>query len=263
MFNKRVSIFTVLFTFSFLLILRSDESFDRKTFTLRGEVLPYRILFPDGFVADQKYPLLFVLHGAGERGNDNELQLTHGASLFLKDAVRKKYPAIVVFPQCPSDSYWSNVDRQSQSGGKRNFVFRENGEPTKAMWLLMGLIDSLLTKPYVDKQRVYVGGLSMGGMGTFELLSRKPDLFAAAFVICGGGHPKTVQKYAKKVPLWIFHGAKDDVVPLSSSEIMVKALKTAGANPRFTVYPDADHDSWTPAFAEPDLLPWLFSNRRN
>jgi predicted peptidase len=238
-----------------------DELFLREVFKVKKEVLPYRILYPDHFVAKQKYPLLFVLHGSGERGNDNELQLTHGSCLFLKDDVRKKFPAIVVFPQCPAESFWSNVDRRP-SGAKRNFVFYENGDPTQAMRLLTGLIDSLLTRPYVDQSRVYVGGLSMGGMGTFELLWRKPDVFAAAFVICGGGHPMTVTNYAKKVPVWIFHGAKDDVVPLSASEIMVKALKDAGANPRFTIYPDVEHDSWTSTFSEPELLPWLFSNKR-
>ncbi len=232
-----------------------------ESLTKDGQRFPYRILYPENFNQKEKYPLLFVLHGAGERGNDNELQLTHGANLFLKDDVRKRFPAIVVFPQCPEESYWSNVKIEEEKGN-RNFNFREGGDPTKAMILLSALIDDLLQKPYVDKQRVYIGGLSMGGMGTFELLSRRPDLFAAAFVICGGGHPKTVQKYATKIPVWIFHGAKDEVVPLSASEIMVKALKEAGANPRFTIYPDADHDSWTPAFAEPELLPWLFSNKR-
>ena len=105
-------------------------------------------------------------------------------------------------------------------------------------------------------------GLSMGGMGTFELLSRKPNTFAAAVPICGGGDPESVSMYAQTIPLWVFHGAQDNVVnPLQSME-MVSALLNSGAHPRFTLYDFANHNSWDPAFAEPDLLPWLFSNRK-
>ena len=178
-----------------------------ESFTKDGQSLPYRILYPENFNQKEKYPLIFVLHGAGERGNDNELQLTHGADLFVKNDARKKFPTIVIFPQCPSDSYWSNVKIEEKEGS-RNFIFRDGGDPTKAMSLLSALMDEFLQKPYVDKRRIYVGGLSMGGMGTFELLSRKPDLFAAAFVICGGGHPATVKKYARKVPVVDFSWRK-------------------------------------------------------
>lgn len=261
--------YQVCFTFALLAFLiaisLSAQQFDlfaRESFGADKDVMPYRILYPYHLDPAKKYPLILVLHGAGERGNDNELQLTHGAKLFLKDDVRKKFPAIVFFPQCPAESYWSNVDRENISDDKRNFIFREDGEPTKAMNLLLALLDDLLKKPYIDKNRMYVGGLSMGGMGTFELLSRRPHLFAAAFPICGGGHPNTVKEYAKEVSLWVFHGAKDDVVSIHHSEVMVDSLKKAGANVRFTVYPEVQHDSWEQAFVEPELLPWLFSHSR-
>ena len=105
-------------------------------------------------------------------------------------------------------------------------------------------------------------GLSMGGMGSFELLSRRPDIFAAAIPICGGGDPNSVSGYAKNTPLWVFHGAQDNVVnPLQSME-MVSALLKAGVYPKFTLYDFANHGSWDPAFAEPDLLPWLFSHKK-
>lgn len=240
----------------------SSSNYEPKTFATPEGILPYRILFPLNFNTKQKYPLILVLHGSGERGNDNQLQLTHGSKLFLQDEVRKRFPAIVVFPQCPADNYWSNVDIRTDSNEKRTFTFREGREPTIAMDLLMMLIDNLLDRPYIDKNRLYVGGLSMGGMGTFELLSRRPEMFAAAFAICGGGNPRTVNNYAKHMSLWVFHGAKDDLVPLHYSEIMVEALKKAGADVRFTVYPDVMHESWGPAFAEPELLSWLFSHSR-
>lgn len=262
--KTRFLLFTVLtlLFFPFWLTAESSASYERRNFIAKEGRLSYRILFPQNFNRTQRYPLILVLHGAGERGNDNELQLTHGSKLFLQQDIRKNFPAIVVFPQCPQDSYWSNVKISTGAKDRRTLTFPAGGEPTKAMKLLLGLIDDLLDESYVDKNRLYIGGLSMGGMGTFELLDRRPTLFAAAFPICGGGHPATVNKYAKQVNLWVFHGAKDDVVPPSYSQVMVDALKKAGADIRFTVYPDVMHESWVQAFAEPELLPWLFSHTR-
>jgi predicted peptidase len=249
--------------FAYQLSAQDLQPYQKENFRSGKNVLPYRILYPDHFDKTKKYPLVLVLHGAGERGNDNELQLTHGATLFGDPEVRKKYPAIVIFPQCPAEDYWSNVVRDKINGDKTNYIFRQDGEPTLAMKMLIAFIDDLLKKSYIDQKRLYVGGLSMGGMGTFELLSRKPHLFAAAFPICGGGHPNTVKAYGKQVSLWVFHGAQDDVVPIHHSEVIVDALKKAGADVRFTVYPDVKHESWEKAFAEPDLLPWLFSHSLN
>ncbi|OOQ60709.1 carboxylesterase family protein [Mucilaginibacter pedocola] len=242
--------------------IQDNSAFDRGTFINKTDTLPYRILFPRNFDPKQQYPLLFVLHGAGERGNDNNVQLAYGPKLFLADTVRDKYPAIVVYPQCPKNSYWSNVKIDTNQFGKRQFHFQEGGEPTAAMATLLGLVDQMLDKPYINKKQVYIGGLSMGGMGTFEMLRRKPKVFAAAFTICGGDNTNNAEKYAKKVPLWIFHGGKDDVVPPDHSEVMVAALKEAGAEPKFTLYPDANHNSWDSAFAEPGLIPWLFSHNK-
>ncbi|TWR23898.1 prolyl oligopeptidase family serine peptidase [Mucilaginibacter achroorhodeus] len=236
------------------------SAFDKGTYASKTDTLPYRILFPRHFDAKKKYPLLFVLHGAGERGNDNTAQLAYGTGMLLNDTLRDKYPAIVVLPQCPKDGYWSNVDIQKDDTGKRTFHFKEGGDPTPAMHALLGLVDQFLDKPYVNKKQVYVGGLSMGGMGTLEILRRKPKVFAAAFAMCGGDNTNNVEKYANRVPLWIFHGAKDTVVPIDHSEAVVAALRTAGAEPKFTIYPTLGHNCWDKAFSEPDLIPWLFSN---
>lgn len=248
--------------FPSLLLAQNNSGFDHGRYVNKTDTLPYRILFPMLFDPAKKYPLILVLHGAGERGNDNEAQLAHGAKLFLNDTIRSKYPAIVVFPQCPKNGYWSNVIIDTNAQGKRVFGFQEGGDPTKSMKDLLGLIDDLLEKPYVDHKQLYVGGLSMGGMGTFELLRRKPKIFAAAFAICGGDNTANVKYYAKKVPLWIFHGGKDDVVPVEHSEVVVDALKSAGADPKFTLYPNDKHNSWDDAFAEPQLIPWLFSHSK-
>jgi predicted peptidase len=246
----------------FVTFAQNNAAFDRGTYILKKDTLPYRILFPKDFDPDKKYPLVLFLHGAGERGSDNEAQLAHGASLFLNDTIRDKYPAIVVFPQCPKNSYWSNVIIDTMAKGQRAFGFQQGGDPTRAMVSLLGLIKDLLEKPYVDTRRVYVGGLSMGGMGTFELLRRKPKLFAAAIAICGGDNTANAKIYAKKVPVWIFHGEKDDVVPVEHSEVMVQAIKDAGGDPKFTLYPNDKHNSWDDAFKEPQLIPWLFSHRQ-
>jgi len=248
--------------FPFLAQAQTNSAFDRGSYINKTDTLAYRILFPKKFDPSKKYPLLIVLHGAGERGNDNDAQLKYGPKLFLNDSIRQNYPAIVVFPQCPNNSFWANVKIEQNTTGKYTFNFLEGGEPTTAMHALLGLVDQMLDKPFVNKKQVYIGGLSMGGMGTFEILRRKPNTFAAAFAICGGDNTNNVSKYAKKVPLWIFHGLKDSVVPFDHSQVVVDALKAAGADPKFTIYPNDDHNSWDDAFAEPQLLPWLFSHSK-
>jgi len=113
----------------------------------------------------------------------------------------------------------------------------------------------------IDKQRIYVGGLSMGAMGTYEVMRRTPKVIAAAFAICGGDHTANVKKYAH-IPLWIFHGEQDNVVPSTHSHAIVAELRRLGVNPKATFYPTANHNSWDNAFAEPELLPWLFGHKK-
>ncbi|MFT3982087.1 MAG: prolyl oligopeptidase family serine peptidase [Ferruginibacter sp.] len=240
-----------------------DLSLFKKEWFIRGtDTLPYRILLPENFNPKKKYPVVYFLHGAGERGNDNESQLTHGAALFLRDSIRKNYPAIVIFPQCPAASFWSNVRFQLDSVTKKHsFLFDATQPPSIAMSLLLGLTQQVDKTYKLDKKRVYVAGLSMGGMGTFEIVNRRKGYFTAAMPICGGGDPSTAKSLAK-IPWWIFHGAKDDVVLPQYSEEMVAALKQAGAKVNFTLYPSANHNSWDPAFAEPDFLHWLFAQKK-
>ena len=144
---------------------------------------------------------------------------------------------------------------------KELYSFQKGGKPGKAMNLLMSLLGKFKSEKFTDNDRFYVGGLSMGAMGTFELLRRKPKAFASAFAICGGDHIENVKKY-KKVPLWIFHGGKDTTVPILKSEIVVNELKRLNGNVEFSIYPEAGHNSWDAAFAEPDFLSWLFSFKK-
>lgn len=237
------------------------KKYDKGNYIKGKDSIYYRILFPENFDPAVKYPIVFFLHGSGERGSDNEKQLAHGGKLFLQENIRKQFPAIVVFPQCSSDSYWANIDRKDGLKVASDHIFSKGGNPTKAMHALLGMIDNFLDKPFVDKKRVYVGGLSMGGMGTYELLRRKRKTFAAAFAICGGDNVANVRKY-KKIPLWIFHGEKDDVVPVTMSTALADQLTVLGIKPKITLYVDDNHNSWDSAFKEPELLSWLFSNHK-
>jgi predicted peptidase len=235
--------------------------YSRQVFVSGADTLPYRLLLPEGYSAARQYPLVLFLHGAGERGSDNEKQLTHGASLFVRDDVRRSYPCIVLAPQCDTFGYWSNVVITRDSAThRRTFSFREGGEPTRAMAAAIKLLHEAIGRYAVDKSRIYAGGLSMGGMGTFEVVRRNPNTFAAAFPLCGGAHVATA-KDLKNTAWWIFHGANDDVVPPQHSQSMFVALQAVGASVGFTLYPHANHNCWDAAFADPELLKWLFEQK--
>ncbi|MCO5241499.1 MAG: prolyl oligopeptidase family serine peptidase [Chitinophagaceae bacterium] len=238
------------------------ELFERQLFLQGDDSLPCRILSPIHFSADKKYPLIVFLHGSGERGNDNEAQLKWGGDLFLDSVNREKFPAIVVFPQCPADSSWSVREKSKAADSSIVYRFPMDVPPTRPLQLVMNFIDTLVNSGIVDPKRIYIGGLSMGGFGTFELLWRKPKQFAAAISICGGGNPAGAKRYGKHFPIWVFHGTDDSVVPIAQSKSMVNALQEAGAKVKFTEYPGVKHDSWINAFAEPTLLPWLFEQKR-
>lgn len=256
------NILIIITLFYSLTGLCQNLSLYEKHFYINGnDTMPYRLLLPENYNASKEYPLILFLHGAGERGRDNELQLVHGSKLFLRDDIRKNYPAIVVFPQCQPESFWSSVQFERRNDGKRGLIFTDTAAPTKSMVLLQELLNNILQNYPVDEKRVYVGGLSMGGMGTFEIVSRNPKIFAAAFPICGGGDPGTAKKL-KKVDWWVFHGAKDEVVPPKYSELMVEALKKVKASVKFSLYPGVAHNSWDNAFAEPELFSWLFKQGR-
>lgn len=237
--------------------------FEKAIFTSDQDTLLYRILYPVDFDKSKKYPLILFLHGSGERGNDNEAQLRNGVDFFATAENRKNFPAIVIVPQCPAEDYWSSVERTLDEKGNRKFNFSEELEPTPIMNLLIDLLEEYRVKPWIDLDRLYVGGLSMGGMGTFELLALKPDWFAASFPICGGGDPESAVKYAGKTSLWIFHGEVDDVIPVVRSIEMADAINKAGGDARLTIYPGVGHASWINAFKEPELLPWLFSKKKS
>lgn len=215
--------------------LRGEESRNKFSATVVKQVeAPYLVVRPINFDPDEKYPLLIFLHGKGESGADLDKVKTHGP---FKAVADERLPLIIVAPQTPVDERW-DVD------------------------MLSALVDHLLGELPVDTDRVYLTGLSLGGFGTWDLALRRPEVFAAIAPICGHGKPSQAAKL-KDLPIWAFHGAKDRVVSLKGMAEMINAIYAAGGNPRFTVYPDAEHDSWTETYSNPQFYQWLLSHRKS
>jgi predicted peptidase len=199
----------------------------------------YLLHLPPGYdqggrAAGKRWPLILFLHGAGERGNDLELVKRHGIPKIAE--ARPGLPFIAVSPQCPAEGWWASAP-------------------------LIALLDEIERRHRVDKDRIYATGISMGGFGTWQLALDQPRRFAAIAPICGRGNPLLAHRI-RHLPVWAFHGAKDRVVPLSASADMVRALRKLGARPRFTIYPDAGHDSWTRTYENPRLYAWLLKHAR-
>lgn len=179
--------------------------------------------------SDKEFPLVLFLHGAGERGNDLEKVKIHGLPKLINAG--QDFPFIVVSPQCPDLMFW-NTD------------------------VLSSLLDEIEDNYRVDKNRIYVTGLSMGGHGTWEMAISEPDRFAAIAPVCGWADTSKACSIAH-IPTWVFHGAKDVVVPVIASENMVEAMKKCGSKVKFTIYPDANHDSWTETYNNEELYKWF------
>jgi predicted peptidase len=258
---KKFTLFICLLSFGYPLLAQDSGLYLRETFIRNGDTLRYRILYPENAKKRKRYPLLVFLHGSGERGNDNALQLLHGADLFLKEEVRRQFPAVVIFPQCPEKAAWSVFQhRRDPASADLKLNTDTLSTPERMVKLLM---DSLADNKRIDKKRIYLGGLSLGGFGTYDLIIHYPDFFAAAFPICGQANAPLYVRTASHLPLWIFHGAKDNVVSPQPDRDLIKALQDAGVKTaKYTEYPEANHNSWDSAFAEPCLLPWLFAQKK-
>jgi predicted peptidase len=227
--------------------------FDKLLYVNKGDTLPYRLLKPVSPESKEQFPLIIFLHGAGERGSDNEVHIKHISEFVTDPKNRGKYPCFVLAPQCPKNQMWADF-----KGSGANVSLSEN--PTRPTQLLIELIDQIMKEFPIDESRIYITGLSMGGYGTWDLIARFPDKFAAAVPICGGGAPETVARI-KHIPIWAFHGALDRIVMPQESRKMIAALQKAGATPGYTEYPDIEHNSWVHAYKEPHLVHWLFKQK--
>lgn len=252
-----------MFFFASSISAQNFSAYKREVFVEQDRELPYRILSPIGDTT-KKYPLIVFLHGAFEKGNDNEVQLNIGGSFFLRDSIRKNYPAYIIFPQCPLDDSWTyfenKIDFTTGFATDWNFPFKK--EPTAVVNALKKLIDHIIAEGKIDTSRIYIAGLSQGGMGVLDMLARYPDLFAAGLSMCGAGEPATAKFFSGKSALWLFHGTNDQLVPPLFSQQYFKRLKKAHSIVRYSEYPDTEHNCWTKAFAEPDLMRWLFAQRK-
>ena len=224
---KKIILICTLFLIHFAFGQQTPDKF-----TLEMDYLTYT---PQGYNEDveKKWPLVVFLHGSGEQGNDLEKIKVHGPPMLVEQG--KQFPFLLISPQ-------------AKKGWDEDF--------------LIAMVKDFVEKHRVDENRIYLTGLSMGGYGTWRLATKYPNYFAAIAPICGGGDPREAWKL-RHTPVWCFHGALDGVVPLSSSENMVNALKPYNPNVKFTVYPDVYHDSWIKTYNNPELYEWMLKQRRH
>ncbi len=233
----------------------ADERFETRVFKTADGSLPYRLLRPKNYDANQRYPLVMFYHGAGERGDDNVKQLVHGMSDFASDDVMAKYPCFVVAPQSPNGDQWVDTPWSADAHSMPE-------KPTEPLRLSLELIKSLQSEFSIDANRLYVTGLSMGGFGVWDAIQRHPNRFAAAVPICGGGDVAFAKQLAN-VPVWAFHGDADTAVKPKRSRDMIAALKAAGGSPKYTEYPGVGHNSWAATYANRETYAWLFAQKRS
>jgi len=234
-----------------------DTGFLEKTIDVHGKADKYVVYVPAAYTADKAWPLIMFLHGAGERGDDGVVHSKVG----IGPAIEKhpdRFPAIVLMPQCPKDADWNTT----------HDALEAQLESTRAAY-------------NIDDKRIYLTGLSMGGYGTWLWGALKTDTFAALMPICGGGDPEDIQQLLKvgggnpygslpsrlralaTVPIWAFHGGADSVVPPDRSRTMVEAIKERGGDIRYTEYEGVGHNSWDAAYGDPEVIAWLFAQRKD
>ncbi len=218
------------------------DNFLPRVFTNAQGRLPYRLFVPTNYTAATKYPIVLFLHGAGERGTDNRLQLTGqtGELVFASETNQLLYPSFMVAPQCPLNAVWSDAVRRQQ---------------------LLGLMTALQAQYSLDPDRLYITGLSMGGYGSWDSITAYPNMYAAAVPMSSGGNT-ALAALVTRMPIWNFHAANDTTVPVSESRNMVLAVRQAGGNVIYTEYASGGHVIWTPAYATPILMDWVYAQRR-
>jgi poly(3-hydroxybutyrate) depolymerase len=261
------------------------QKFEKKSYTFQTTTLPYRLCRPDHFNPAQKYPLVLALHGVGECGTDNEIHIAvhHMATAWADSANQANHPCFVVAPQCPIDNRW--VDAPWAPG---TYSF-DDVPLSNELATVNDLLDSLAREFPIDPDRLYVTGLSMGGFGTWDIITRFPKRFAAAIPMSGGGD-STKADVIKNIPIWVFHGEKDSTVPVKGSRMMIQALENqglhcvytdcnlgdctglpdsevdqlidAGAPLLYTEYKGKDHVCWAESYDNPQLIRWTFMQNR-
>ncbi|MEZ6072023.1 MAG: phospholipase [Pirellulales bacterium] len=227
----------------------------------RDETFDYQLLTPLRVEPGERYPLVLFLHGLGERGRDNRLQLMYLPEWMSRDEWRRRFPCYLLAPQCPPDGMW--VEPLSPNAPiKWNRGADDRPLAPAPLAMVEAILDDACRTLPIDSSRVYLTGLSMGGYGTWLLAVRQAERFAAVAPVCGGGDVHYAARLAG-APLWAVHGADDGVVPPVRSREMIEAIRAAGGEPRYTELAGVGHDSWTAAYSDQvGLLEWLFAQRR-
>lgn len=228
-----------------------EIKFEKMVFeAANGIELPYQIHYPESYSFEEKAPLLLFLHGAGERGNDNEAQMLHGGDLLRSSEILRN--VIVIAPQCPEEDRWAT------RGGKWELDY----DPVlnAPLAAVKELLDCFVKTGIADPDHVYATGLSMGGMGTFDLTMAYPGYFAAVSPICGTVNSREIAEYEGNTAFRIYHGEADPVVDPKGSYNAYETLKANGKDAVLITYPGVGHNSWDNAFAEPDYLSWFFEH---
>ncbi|MFM7056660.1 MAG: alpha/beta hydrolase-fold protein [Planctomycetota bacterium] len=239
----------------------ATAAYESRSITFTGgeytnEVFNYRLLKPAVPEDGRRYPLVVFLHGAGERGNDNALQLQYFPTQMAQPRWRNRFPCYVLAPQCRTDRKWMEVDWSRKEDP------RMPAEISPQLAAVLQMLDLTIREESVDTSRIYLTGLSMGGFGSFDLAVRHPDLFAAVAPICGAADPEKIPAI-RHLPVWVAHGDQDQAVPVDRSRSAVKALQDAGGQPVYIEFPGVGHNSWTPSYEDHDgLVPWLFRQHR-
>src|ERR1700686_1918677 len=232
-------------------VVKEEPPFRKKIYTDKKDAkMPYRLFIPPGYDSSKKYPLIVWFHGGSGRGSNNEAQITNenekGSHVWTTRNNQAIFPAFVLAPQCPESENWANPE------------LNEVGGPLQ---LAMEIL-TLVQKDYsIDADRIYLAGQSMGGFGEWSLLKTYPELWAGAIVVSSYDNFTNVRAIAR-IPLWMFQSEMDMTVPVDLVLQMVRQIKKAGGSPRYTEYHKIKNEAWDEAFAEPQLVPWLASQKR-
>jgi predicted peptidase len=228
-----------------------------------GQTMPYRLFIPDGYDKRKQYPILLWLHGSGGIGSDNLRQITGdqipGTRVWTKPESQAKHPAFVLVPQSPQP--WDATGFYYGNHWMVLAASEHGNELSRELVQVVGILESLKIEFNLDSKRLYISGQSFGGYGTWNFITKKPDLFAAAIILCGGGNPDLAAR-AKSIPIWAFQGDADNSQIIASNRAMIAGVEKAGGTPHYTEYAGMGHNIWGRVFTEPGLVDWLFAQHK-
>ncbi len=236
------------------------DVYEKFTYNFTGgeyenESFGYRLMSPAQIVEGETYPLILFLHGAGERGDDNESQLMHFPGWMAEPERREDYPCFVLVPQCSKGEIWSSIHWRSEPSATLD------DDPADHMKMVVEILDLVVAQYPIDARRIYLTGLSMGGFGSWELAMRRPDYFAAVAPVCGGGD-LTKAELLVDIPIYAYHGDADRAISVERTREIIAAIREAGGSPRYRELPGVGHNSWNAAYHDDDgVIPWMFEQR--